>query len=239
MPFFRHSLVLLCLSLCGIAFSQDLPLENGTPIVGEVAAAVGGGATLSATQYFFDVPAGATEVFVSLFALNPLQDIDLEIRKDERVAINGTSIVSDYFSETVGSGSETLTITSASNPPLSSGRHYVGIVNYDPAPVSFTLIAQIESGTEETPTPTPSLTPTPSFTPSSTPSPTSTFTQTPTTTPTNSPVGTASPTPSPTETPDPTQTLLEKADFDGNQKIDARDLIIFRELWGQDWNQTR
>ncbi len=210
-------------------------IENGEPVIGKVAAAIGGGATLSATQYFFDVPEGATEVFVSLFAFNPSEDIDLEIRKDERVSINGSTIVSDYFSETVGSGSEAITIDSTSNPALSSGRHFIGIVNYESVEVSFTMVSQVEGGGTQLPTQTPSPTATP------TASPTITQTSTPTSTPTDTPTEdpTSTPTPTPTfQEPNPTQTLLERADFDGNQLIDVRDLLIFRSLWGEDWSES-
>ena len=215
-------LVLILATVGAKAWCQDVLLENGIPKIDQIAPAVGQSATLSATQYFFDVPSGATEVFVSLFAFNPLHDIDLEIRVGERIGLNGSTILSDYFSETVGSGNEAITLDLASNPPLSPDRYYIGVVNYEVESVSFTLLAQVQGGTGETPTPTLTETPTPSTT--STPSTTPTRTQTPT--------------PSITVAPDPTSTLLERADFDGNQRIDSRDLLLFQSLWAEDWSQS-
>ncbi|MCB9784514.1 MAG: hypothetical protein H6751_16235 [Candidatus Omnitrophica bacterium] len=223
----KECFIFAAILLSKVAWGEVVPIESGTPVLGQIAAAPQGGATLSATQYSFDVPSGATEAFISLFAFDPGMDIDLEIRQGQPVEINGASLVSDYFSETIGSGSETLSIDLSSNPPLTAGTHYVGIVNYENVAVSFTLLVEVSNGSAETPTPTDSVT--------QTETPTSTLT--PTLTPTPTQTETVTPTPTETEGTDPTHTLLEKADLDGNQRIDARDLLIFRTLWGEDWSE--
>lgn len=198
------------------ARAQDVSIQSGSPVLGVVAAAEEGSGVLSSIQYFFDVPEGAASVFVSLFALDPGHDIDLEVRRGERVALQGSTILSDYFSETVGSGSETLSIAPDSQPPLTSGIHYIGVVNYEAVEVAFTLLVEIEAGGTTEPTPTPSATATP------------TATSTPTASATPSP--TESPTPD--EQPSPTLSLLDRADLDGSGRVDSEDLLLLLTVWG-------
>lgn len=212
----RSILLTGTLSVLAIAArAQDVPIQSGAPVLGQVAAAAEGEGVLSAVQYFFAVPEDATRVFVSLFALDPGHDLDLEVRKGERVALQGSTILSDYFSETVRSGSETLSIAPDSQPPLSPGVHYIGVVNYEAVEAAFTLFVEIEGGGTTEPTPTPS--------------PTSTSTPTPTPSPTETP----SLSPTPDEQPTPTLSLLERADLDGSGRVDSEDLLLLLTVWGR------
>lgn len=194
------------------AGAQDVSVQSGAPVLGQVAAAAEGEGVLSTVQYFFEVPEGATRVFVSLFALDPGLDIDLEVRRGERVALQGSTILSDYFSETVGSGSETVEILPGSQPPLTPGIHYIGVVNYESVEVAFTLLVEIEGEGETEPTATPS--------PTSTAAATATPTHSPTETPTQP------------EQPTPTLSLLERADLDGSGRVDSEDLLLLLSVWG-------
>lgn len=209
------------------AVAQIVPLQNGQPVLDQVAAAPElGSAVLSATQYAIDVPAGATELAVTLIAVPTTLDIDLQVRFGQPVAVEGGGdILSDHFSETVGSGSEVVVVTPQSAPPLQAGTYYVGVVNYETQEVLFTLTASHDA---ESATTTPTASPTLEATATSTPTPIPSATITPTAfpTPTNLPVT------SPTPTPDPTTELLEQADLDENGKIDARDLLLLRSVWG-------
>ena len=232
-------LLALCLAfLCPIpmAHAEDRILENGEPIVDTVLAVLNPGeAVLSATQYAFHVPENASEVLVTLIAAPPTLDVDLYVRFGQRIEVGGQQgLISDYYSTSIGSGSETVAIAAASNPPLQPGVHYVGVVNYEMQDVTFALAASHDgSSATETPTvaPTPTLSATPLFSPTSAPTSTATATGTSTATQTPTPTQTepSSPTPSPSPTPD----LLGKADLDGNDRIDARDLLIFQSLWGK------
>lgn len=212
----RSILLTGTLSVLAIAAgAQDVPIQSGAPVLGQVAAAAEGEGVLSAVQYFFAVPEDATRIFVSLFALDPGHDIDLEVRRGERIALQGSTILSDYFSETVGSGSETLSIAPDSQPPLSPGVHYIGVVNYEAVEVAFTLLVEIEAGgtTEPTPTPSPTATATATPTASATPSPTES--------------------PTPDEQPSPTLSLLDRADLDGSGRVDSEDLLLLLTVWGR------
>jgi len=223
--------LILIMALEGSASAQIVPLQNGEPVLGRVAAALEpGSAVLSATQYTIDVPAGATELAVTLFAVPTTLDIDLQVRFGQPVAVEGGGdILSDHFSETVGSGSEVVVVTPQSAPPLQAGTYYIGVVNYETQEVLFSLTAAHDA---ESATTTPTATPTVEASGTPTPTPTLTSTPSATLTPTASPTQTAPPVSSPTPTPDPTTQLMEQADLDGNGEIDARDLLLLQSVWG-------
>lgn len=197
----------------------DTELVNDVPQPGTVAAA-GEGAVLSATQFVFDVPEGASQVTITLAADNLLQDIDLHVRYADRVEVqNGGTLVSDYFSETVGSGFEVVTISGESDPPLVAGQYFAGVVNYEMQPVPFSITGS-HDGTTAGPTETPTVvvdpaTATPTVTASPTPSPSVTSTSVPTASPTSG------------------EDMLHRADLDGDETIGHGDLLILIGLWGQ------
>ena len=227
------AIALLVCTFSSPAISQDIQLQNDVEVTGSVAAADPGGAVLSTVQYFIDVPGGATSLDITLIADDLFQDIDLHTRFDQRVGVDGSGILSDYFSETTGTGFESITVTDESTPPIQGGRYYIGIVNFETNPVNFTLLAghDVSSGTgtpTETFPPLNTNTPTPSDTPGE-----ATLTPTNTTPP---PVATATPTDSPAGNPTATSTmsLLERADFDGDNTIGPGDLLILLGLWKQD-----
>jgi uncharacterized protein (TIGR03437 family) len=92
------------------------------------------------TQYQIQVPMGANRLEVTLTGN---QDVDLFVRYGQRVTFYPNSDSdADYVSESPG-GSESLTITNASSPPLRQGTYFIAVGNYGPGAVSFTLTATI------------------------------------------------------------------------------------------------
>lgn len=71
------------------------------------------------------VPDGATRVDFLLRTTTPNVDVDLYVRREADVDVANGSLLADFTSEGDG-GSETITITPNSNPPLQPGTYYVG-----------------------------------------------------------------------------------------------------------------
>jgi hypothetical protein len=127
--------------------SQLVPLISGQPQNGGMVAPPAGLGVVSHTQFFIAVPSGATQLRIDL---NGTQDIDLFARFGERVFIQGFRVESDYFSAG-DSGSETITITPASERPLRQGIYYIAVANYGPGETLFTVTATVSGGATSRP----------------------------------------------------------------------------------------
>ncbi|PYT04742.1 MAG: hypothetical protein DMF60_14320 [Acidobacteria bacterium] len=97
---------------------------------------------VSHTQFFIAVPSGATQLRIDL---NGTQDVDLFARFGQRVFIQGFRVERDYFSAS-DSGSETITVTPSSSPPLRQGIYYIAIANFGPGETVFTVTATVSGG---------------------------------------------------------------------------------------------
>lgn len=119
-----------------------IPLISGRPQPGGVGAPPPDVGALSHLQYSITVPPGAAQVRIEL---NGNQDVDLFVRFGERVFIQGFHPESDYVSAGE-SGSEAITITPSSSPPLRAGTYFIAIANFGPGDADFTLTATVTGG---------------------------------------------------------------------------------------------
>ena len=119
-----------------------VPIASGAPQTSGIIAPPPGLGALSHTHYSILVPRGATELRIEL---NGTQDIDLFARFAQPVFNNGHIAIADYVSRGE-SGSETITITESSFPPLRPGIYYIAVANLGPGDSDFTLRATVEGG---------------------------------------------------------------------------------------------
>lgn len=118
-----------------------LPLKSGLPQIGGIFAPPPNLGVLSHTHYSIEVPPGAAQLKLDL---RGNQDVDLFARFG-RPVFNSGSPVADYGSATE-SGSETITITPSSSPPLRQGIYYIAVANFGPGDADFTMTASLTGG---------------------------------------------------------------------------------------------
>ncbi|MCS6805509.1 MAG: SBBP repeat-containing protein [Acidobacteriota bacterium] len=114
-------------------------LTSGVPHTGSIPAPQPGSGILNSTQYTIQVPSGATRLRVDL---SGNQDVDLFVRFGQPIQIQGGQAVADYRSTSAG-GTETITITTTSSPPLRAGTYYIAVANFGPGAATFTLTATV------------------------------------------------------------------------------------------------
>jgi len=120
-------------------------LTSGVPQQGSIPApSQPGSGVLGQTQYRIQVLTGATQLRVELRAAGN-QDVDLYVRFGQKVEIQGGRAVADYISESP-TGSETITVTPFSSPPLQAGAYYIAVANFGPGAATFTVTATVTGG---------------------------------------------------------------------------------------------
>jgi hypothetical protein len=119
-----------------------IPLVSGQPQRGGMVAPPPNAGALSHLQYSITVPPDAAQVTIEL---NGNQDVDLFVRFGERVFIQGFHPETDYVSAGE-SGSEAITITPSSSPPLRAGTYFIAVANFGPGDVAFTVTATVIGG---------------------------------------------------------------------------------------------
>ncbi|MBC7926701.1 MAG: PPC domain-containing protein, partial [Bryobacteraceae bacterium] len=91
--------------------------------------------------FYVDVPENAARLDVKLETATAGADLDLFVRFKDDIGLNGGRVQADHVSEGPA-GSEAITITRTSTPPLRAGRYFVGIgVFTTGVPVSGTVSA--------------------------------------------------------------------------------------------------
>ena len=129
-------------------------------VSGAIAASPPGGTRYDTTQYTIEVPVGATGLRVDLNGGTP-DDIDLYMRQNRRTAKIGNQYVADFVSGT-GSGTEFINITSSGvqaaaggalvareeTYPLLPGTYFIGVDNFSPNAVTYTLTATVSFATD-------------------------------------------------------------------------------------------
>jgi hypothetical protein len=119
-----------------------IPLIPGQPQAGGMFGPPPNMGVFSHTQYSITVPPGATQVRIDL---DGNQDVDLFARFGQAVVLQGHNPKTDYMS-TSDSGSETITITPASSPPLRQGIYYMAVANFGPGDADFKVTASVMGG---------------------------------------------------------------------------------------------
>lgn len=119
-----------------------IPLVSGQPQRGGMVAPPPNAGVLSHLQYSIGVPPGAASLKIEL---SGDQDVDLFARYGERVVNQGFHPVSDYVSAGK-SGSEVITITASTTPPLRAGTYFIAIANFGPGEAGFTVSATVIGG---------------------------------------------------------------------------------------------
>lgn len=113
-------------------------LTSGAPLNGYIARSAPGGVVFE-TQYWINVPGGATELRIDLSANT---DVDLYVRAGEPVVIQNNDPTAEYRSVS-DNQQESITITPGSAPALKAGSYYMMIVNYGPGASTFTINATV------------------------------------------------------------------------------------------------
>lgn len=120
-------------------------LTSGVPQTGSIPApSQPGSGVLGSPQYRIQVPAGATQLRVQLQASGN-QDVDLYVRFGQKIEIQGGRAVADYVSESP-TGTETITVTPSSSPPLREGAYFIAVANFGPGAATFTVTATVSGG---------------------------------------------------------------------------------------------
>ncbi|MBI1764983.1 MAG: pre-peptidase C-terminal domain-containing protein [Acidobacteria bacterium] len=118
-----------------------VPLTPGTPQTGTI----NGGTTscvLSPTQYTIATTADTKRLLLSL---SGNQDVDLYVRYNSPLVIQGGQLVFDYNSDSAETQEE-IAVTPNVLPPLQTGTYYVGVVNCSISAASFTLTGTVSNG---------------------------------------------------------------------------------------------
>lgn len=90
------------------------------------------------------VPQGASRLQLRVTSADPTVDVDLYARYDAPPEVQDGNVVADHASESE-TGNETISITSASNPPLRPGVYYIALSLYSiGSPASGILTATID-----------------------------------------------------------------------------------------------
>jgi len=109
-------------------------------------------ATLYYGNYSFkvEVPENSTQLRIELKSDNPNVDVDLYARYGADTDLLDNDVVADYRSEGT-TGNETITITSASSPPLRPGTYYISLGLFSKGvPSTGTITATIERAAQQT-----------------------------------------------------------------------------------------
>ena len=131
--------------------TDEVPLTSGTWTDGTIVAnpvdEPGSSYKLGSRQFVIDVPAGASVLTVYLFGANSEMDLDLLVRRGERIEIDDDDdLVADARSQTP-THLESLVLDDSSSPKLiPGGRYYIAVANYAPIEGSFTLKATHYTG---------------------------------------------------------------------------------------------
>ena len=120
--------------------SQTIYLNSNGALTGIVAAPPLNSGTLLSTQYAIFVPTGASQLKIDL---NSNQDVDLYVRFNQRIALSGNSVQTDFGSASDGIVPESVTITPGTSPALQSGLYYIAIANFGPGIANYTLTATL------------------------------------------------------------------------------------------------
>lgn len=123
---------------------SDITLSSGAPQTGTIPGSTTPGqcGIVLSTQYIISTPSTATQLQVTL---SGNADIDLYMRRNNRVELSGSRPVADHISESLSSF-ESITVTPSSFPPLQSGQYYIAISNCSSNNVNFTLTATVTIG---------------------------------------------------------------------------------------------
>jgi Zn-dependent metalloprotease len=96
---------------------------------------------LDPVQYTIDVPADGAALSVELRSAS---DLDLYLRKGQRVAFANGRLVYDQAASRPGAGDESLEVDLFSRPPLSPGRYFLAVVNRSAADAAYEIDAELE-----------------------------------------------------------------------------------------------
>jgi hypothetical protein len=137
LEFFGHSLSPVT-PIPGDTFA----LTSEAPQFSAIVAPSGSSCLLNGLQFAITVPAGTTQLKIDL---NGVQDTDLYVRFNQRIAVQGSGPVADFASESE-LGSETIIITPSTSPALQIGTYFIGVGNCGPGATPFNITATASSG---------------------------------------------------------------------------------------------
>jgi uncharacterized protein (TIGR03437 family) len=120
-----------------------VPLTSGTAQTGTVSASGQVGAcALGTTQYSIPVAADAKRLLVNL---SGDQDVDLYVRYNSAILVQGGQLFVDYSSDSAEMQEE-VGITANLLPPLQAGTYYIAVVNCGSSTANVTVTATVSNG---------------------------------------------------------------------------------------------
>ncbi len=120
-----------------------VPLTSGTAQTGTVnGPSQAGVPVFSGTQYSIQTTADTKLLQLSL---SGDQDVDLYVRYNSPLVIQGGQLIFDYSSDSADS-QEAVSISPNILPPLQPGTYYLGIVNYGASRANITVTATVYNG---------------------------------------------------------------------------------------------
>jgi hypothetical protein len=126
--------------------ANPIPLISGQPAAFSLDAVSGPFLFNNHKSMVIHVPEGATRLEIRVATQTPGADVDLFARFGSDVALEGTSAVADWRSQSP-TGEESITITPESNPSLRPGLYYIALALFTPGiPVTGTVTATVTSG---------------------------------------------------------------------------------------------
>jgi len=130
-----------------VASTSPRPLTSAIPWDGSILESTAGGrfqpggCLLGLVDYTVEVPSGAPGLTIELRNKGS-GNIELYARFGQAVEVSEGRIVADYASESPR-GTETITITPTSSPPLRAGTYFIAVGNCENARQLFTLTATV------------------------------------------------------------------------------------------------
>jgi hypothetical protein len=137
LEFFGHSLSPVT-PIPGDTFA----LTSEVPQFSAMVAPTGNSCLLNGLQFAITVPTGTTQLKIDL---NGISDTDLYVRFNQRLAVQGNTVIGDFKSES-DLGSETLIITPSTSPALQIGTYFIGVGNCGPGASPFNITATASIG---------------------------------------------------------------------------------------------
>jgi hypothetical protein len=136
LEFFGHTLAPV-VAMPGDVFT----LTSGVPQFSAIVSP-GNNCLLSGLQFTVTVPAGTSQLKIDM---NGIQDTDLYVRFNQRLAVQNNTLIADFASES-DLGSESIIITPASSPALQTGTYFIGVANCGPGASPFNITATLTGG---------------------------------------------------------------------------------------------
>jgi hypothetical protein len=108
--------------------------------------AISNGGTLFSPPFTVVIPQGATRLTVRVATTTPNADVDVFVRFNVAPEVQNSRVVADHAGDSA-TGNETVTVTSATSPPLRAGTYFIALALFtNGVAVQGTVTATVEGG---------------------------------------------------------------------------------------------